>query len=591
MTTRPDACTVLVVDDDPIIRRLVRHGLAGQQLGEIIEAADGLEAQSILRERTVDLVITDLLMPGLDGMGLMRWANENSPGPTWIILSGVDTFDAAVEAIKVGAFNFLSKPPRLQELEVAVRNALEHRRLLAERVRLFSELEGANRQLARQVRELEEKSEIIRRDLERAEVIQRALLPAQPPPLQNHRVTTLYRPGLHVGGDLYHVTRIGERYLVVCVADATGHGVSSAMLSVLFHRRLALSDDAGRPLPPAATLERVNSALCNDRIAPGLFLTAVYCLLDLETQELRVASAGHPPALLRRQSGEVRRIRRTGPALGLTVGASYDEERERLGPGDRLLLFTDGLLQDSSDDEPWTVMEAAMSDADADGPARLQKMVDRLAEGPARREEQADDRDDTTVLLLEASPGPSHFDNGADTAGRRAAPPARSLEDTSLWYGESEDDCFLALRGRGTWTASDAFYETSLGILEAGRPLVIDLAACEYLDSTFLGTIHELVERAAQNRRGDLRLQGVHGTVRQAFEELSMEGVLRAADGPAAPLPADLQPLAGATAAGAEGKLRILRAHEALASLSPENQEKFRSVIETMRSQPGTPGG
>jgi serine phosphatase RsbU (regulator of sigma subunit)/anti-anti-sigma regulatory factor len=582
--TGGEAATILVVDDDPIIRRLVRHGLAAQPLAELIEAADGLEAQCILREREVDLVITDLLMPGLDGMGLMRWANDHRPGPTWIILSGVDTFDAAVEAIKVGAFNFLSKPPRLQELEVAVRNALEHRRLLGERARLFAELEEANRQLARQVRELEEKSATIHRDLERAEVIQRALLPTHPPPLEGHNVTTLYRPGLHVGGDLYHVARIGERYLVVCVADATGHGVSSAMLSVLFHRRLALRDASGEPLAPAATLARVNRALCEDGIAPGLFLTAVYCLLDLQTAELVVASAGHPPAILRRASGEVRRITRTGPALGLTAGATYGEARERLAPGDRLLLFTDGLLQDSIEAEPWQAIEHSLSGPHADGQARLREMVARLS-GSADVHAGADERDDTTVLLLEASPGQSRFDNGSGAPDLQAAPEPRSLASPSILYGESEDGCFLALRGRGTWTASDAFHATARGILDAGRPLVIDLSACVYLDSTFLGTIHELVQRAATGARGGVRIQGVHGEVRQAFEELSMETVLRAADVVAAPLPEKLQPLAGEQAAANPSRLRILQAHEALASLSEQNRAKFGAVVETLRSQ------
>jgi serine phosphatase RsbU (regulator of sigma subunit)/anti-anti-sigma regulatory factor len=584
MATIVEAPSVLVVDDDPIIRRLVRHGLGGHEFSVVLEAVDGVEAQAILREQPIDLVITDLLMPRLDGLELMRWANEHHPGPTWIILSGVDTFDAAVEAIQVGAFHFLSKPPRLQELEVAVRNALEHRRLLGERARLLTELAETNQRLADQVRELEDKSAIIRRDLERAEVIQCALFPAEPPRLERYSVTTIYRPGLHVGGDLYHATRIGERHLALYVADATGHGVSSAMLSVLFHRRLAMTDGSGQPLSPAAALEGVNRALCGDGVAPGLFLTAAYCLLDLETDELVVASAGHPPVLLRRASGAIRRIARTGPALGLTAGASYGEERERLGPGDRLLLFTDGLLPLGDDPESWQALEHSLGAPHSDAHARLEHLLARLTGTPAEHAADGDERDDTTVLLLEASPGPSRFDNGTGASGSRSVP-ARPTQSSVVWYGESEDDCFLALRGRGTWTSSDAFHGTALGILEAGRPLTIDLSACEYLDSTFLGTIHELVECADRFGRGSIRLQGVDGAVRSAFEELSMENVLDAADQPAVPLPADLQPLAGGPVAGPESKLRILRAHEALADLSAQNRQKFASVIETMRSQ------
>jgi DNA-binding NtrC family response regulator len=88
-------------------------------------------------------------MPGLDGMELLRWGREHAPGTIWIILSGLDTFDSAVEAIRLGAFDFLAKPPRVAELEVAVRNALERRALLLERERLHAELRTTNQRLWR----------------------------------------------------------------------------------------------------------------------------------------------------------------------------------------------------------------------------------------------------------------------------------------------------------------------------------------------------------------------------------------------------------------------------------------------------------
>jgi serine phosphatase RsbU (regulator of sigma subunit)/anti-anti-sigma regulatory factor len=577
-----DAPVLLVVDDDPVIRTLLRPALKRLDVGEVLEAEDGEAALSLLKQQEVDLVITDLVMPRLDGLDLIRRAREAGLTPDWIILSAMDTFDAAVEAIQLGAFDFIPKPPHLEALSVAVRNVLEQRRLLRERERLFSDLEETSRELADKVRELEEKSEALRRDLERAEIIQRALLPREPPTLPGWCVNALYRPGHYVGGDLYHVARVGTDHLVLCVADATGHGVSSAMMSVLFHRRLGLTDDAGHPLRPARILEQVNRALCQDRPAPGVFLTATLCLVDLEGGEVRIAGAGHPPAILRSGDGGLRHVERTGPALGLVEDARYEEACVRMGTGDRLLLFTDGLLQSANGSDPWPIFHRVLAERHADGAALLESLVERLA--PEGRKGRDSERDDVTAVLLEASAGSSRFENRPGASIETRTAPKRSA-DPVLWYGEKGERCFLEIRGRGAWTEADAFHETAEGILETGRPLTVLLGECAHLDSTFLGTIHELVSHHASSDVGSIELAEVSPSVRHEFEEMGMESVLSAVrEGPVEP-PDDMQPLTSDRSGGSDSRLRVLRAHEALASLSARNEERFLAVVETLRSE------
>src|SRR5690606_36507720 len=98
----------LVVEDDPVTRLLVCRALQNLGCREVLQARDGLEGQALLQEHSdIELVLTDILMPGLDGMELLRWGRENAPETIWIILSGLDTFDSAVEAIRLGAFDFL----------------------------------------------------------------------------------------------------------------------------------------------------------------------------------------------------------------------------------------------------------------------------------------------------------------------------------------------------------------------------------------------------------------------------------------------------------------------------------------------------
>ena len=164
------------------------------------------------------------------------------------------------------------------------------------------------------------------------------------PSLGGFHVETLYRPGCHVGGDLYDVSAVDDRHAALLVADACGHGVSAAMLSVLFKQRLRLRDETtGELIRPARALAEVNVALAESAV-PGMFVTVAYCLLDTETGDVTVASAGHPPVLWAREGGAVEAIERTGPALGVDREARYRETRIRLDRGDRLLLFSDGVL-------------------------------------------------------------------------------------------------------------------------------------------------------------------------------------------------------------------------------------------------------
>jgi serine phosphatase RsbU (regulator of sigma subunit)/anti-anti-sigma regulatory factor len=574
--------TILVVEDEAVNRKLVLAGLRSLGPRAILEAADGLAAKEILAREPVDLVITDLMMPRLDGLALMRWAQMERPGPVWIILSGLDTFDAAVEAIHLGAFDFLAKPIHVERIEVAARNALRHRRLETEREELDRRLKRRVGQLERLCHILEDQAEVILRDLRRAEIIQRALLPRSPPAIAGYSVRSFYRPGSSVGGDLYDVAVLDDRHVAAYVADATGHGVSAAMLSVLFKQRLNMLDERTRaPLPPAAVLEATNRALLEDVSAPGMFITAAYCLLDVSTGIVRIAAAGHPPAQCLRAGGGSTPIERTGPALALYPGATFREERITLGPGDRLFLYTDGLLEGAAGGPlPLDPILGALGGPEAPGTHVLEQLY-RLT--PAN----GGDRDDVTMLLLQAGNAPSDFDN-EEPAQAPAGCGARSAGAGPLLHGESDDWTFIGIHGRGTWQESDLFHEAARTVLEAARPLTIDLSSSKYLDSTFLGTIHEVV--GLGDARGvRVRIQGVDREVRRLFEQLSMDVVLEHIDQEVLPFPPHLNPLRvqRAVAGGRHQQMRVLRAHEALSSLSEENRAEFEDVVHSLREELG----
>ena len=580
--------SVLVVEDDEDFARILIQLLSKIESLRIDRAASAAEAKRKLADGAYDVVITDVSMPGESGISLMRWSQERHPWPVWIVLTGHGTLDTAVKALKLGAFDFLTKPvTRVEVIESSLQNALAHQRLRAERDGLHADLAHSNSQLRNRVEELEGayrvlrgQAENTRTDLQRAGVIQRALLPETAPPIPGFRVDALYLPSHSVGGDIYDVVRLSERYVAFFVADAAGHGLAAAMLAVLFRCQLALVDPTSREVrPPKDALRAANRILCEELHAPGLFLTAAYCLLDTKERTAAIASAGHPPLLLLRASGEVERIFHTGPAIGLYRDAEYTEQEVHLEAGDRVLFYSDGLYDRlPPDDGSRSKQIAARLDASTShGLAALEQLTAPL---PANAPNDEPPEDDITLLLLDATPGSSHLDNGA-------LPPIPPLTQSGARFeilvGTAAGRTTFSIQGRANWTRSAALNAECDLALAAGRLVTIDLTLCECLDSTLLGTLHGLSERAEASNL-ELRIQGVSPAVEQLFTELEMKRVIERIVPSMLPLPTHMESLAGESDDAANA-LVILRAHEGLAGLSDRNRAAFEPVVAELRRE------
>lgn len=573
---------VLIVDDERAYRAYLRAVLVEQDIYEVLEAGDGIEAQEVLREHSVQVAITDMRMPRLDGLGLVAWAKDHAPHTVWIVTSVRHDFEAAVEAIEHGVFAFLPKPlPSLEDLHMTVANALTRNQLLAEQARLRRDLETSNLRLQDKVEQLQNVCRVhnrqalrIQSDLERAQQIQRALLPASAPTMHRFAIDALYRPSHLVGGDLYDVKRVDRDRVIVYIADAAGHGISAAMLSVLFKNRVRMADErTGEPLSPATVLQAANRALLPECRSQGLFLTLAYAVLDTRTRELIFASAGHPPALLLRAgSGAVERVERTGPALGLERRAAYDERTIRMNAGDRLLLYTDGIFEERGGVTPEQLADR-LAEAQGSGQVLLGSLGQPLAGdvGPD---------DDVTLLLLSADEHESQLDNGA-AQGSAARDPE---SDGEILLGRLHEQDVVVVRGRGLWLHSHAFSRACHAAMEQGRALTVDLSACRHVDSTFLGTLHEIV-LDAERRKASLHIQGVSEKVTETFRELELERVLARVGPTIAPPLHNLRVLQSARHDSEEARRRILRAHELLSSVSPANAAEFGPVIEALRAE------
>ena len=354
------------------------------------------------------------------------------------------------------------------------------------------------------------------------------------------------------------------------------------MLAVLFKNRLRWFDDTtGQPIEPRAVLSRVNRDLAAECRAPGLFVTAVCALLNTRTRRLTVASAGHPPLLLKRVGGPVEWINPHGPALGLAPDAEFAQQEIELRPGDRMLFYTDG-LRDHSRDNPKAIMDqlpGILADKQTPGRDLLNRILALTADLP----DAAHQEDDITLLLLEVSDAPSSPDNGSPK-------PAHEIRDLlssqsgKVLIGTSHEGTVITIQGRITWTLCPALLEQCQNELEVKHPLLLDMSLCSYLDSTSLGTIQEVVDLAQQG--GTLmRIYGLQPNVRKLFEELEMTLVLERAEKGALTLPANMAPLSPGPMDEAQNRSRILMAHETLSSLGELNRRKFAGLVEFLKEE------
>jgi len=183
----------------------------------------------------------------------------------------------------------------------------------------------------------------VQRELEIARKIQLSLLPERIPKPSGLDVAVRYVPAAAVAGDIYDFVEIGPSCLGILFADVMGHGVPAALVASMV--KLAFSLQKGRARDPAAVLRSMNEILCGH--LTGSYVTAVYAVVDTDARRVTLANAGHPPPLVQRRGESGALVEREhGLMLGIMPAAEYANAHvDRFAPGDRLLLYSDGVVE------------------------------------------------------------------------------------------------------------------------------------------------------------------------------------------------------------------------------------------------------
>jgi sigma-B regulation protein RsbU (phosphoserine phosphatase) len=303
----------------------------GEEGYEVSTANDGVQGLAKAREEPhPELILTDYEMPEMDGAGLCRALKEDKElrSIPVLMLTTLSETENKVAGLEAGADDYIIKPKSPDDFREMFARIKAHLRIadlkadLAERNRL---LEAAHKKLTF--------------ELSLAQKVQFALMPRPPKPRGVLRMAVRYKPANQLGGDVYDIYRLENNRLGVLVADVSGHGVNSAMLSGMVKALAAPLSLA--VLEPGELLAGLDVAT-EQYFPEGYFCTGFYLIADEETGLVRYAGVGHPPAIIVGPKGP-----RTLPSnpgmlgIGMVDGTAGDSDR--IAPGESLVIYTDGL--------------------------------------------------------------------------------------------------------------------------------------------------------------------------------------------------------------------------------------------------------
>lgn len=353
--TASQQAKVLVVDDSRTQRKILSMQL--NRWGYVVsEAASGEEAILACQTEDFDIVLSDWMMDGMSGLDLCHAfrALELERYAYFILLTSKSEKTEIADGLEAGADDFLTKPVASGELRARLRAG---ERIIG----MHQELLQKNRLLGATLSELQRAHESLDRDLIEARKLQQTLVRDRFRDWGNGAATLFLRPSGHVGGDLAGFFEIDENRVALFSVDVSGHGVASAMMTARLAGYLSgASPEQNIALrigpqgqrdswPPEEVAQRFNRAMLED-IQVDQYFTMAYAEVDLPSGHLSLVQAGHPHPLILRQDGRIDRLGNGGLPIGLIPESTHERVQDRLAPGDRLFLLSDGVTECPSPD-------------------------------------------------------------------------------------------------------------------------------------------------------------------------------------------------------------------------------------------------
>ncbi len=323
---------ILVVDDEPDLELLISQKFRKKVRNNEFNftfAHNGVEALAKLADNNVDIVLTDLNMPEMDGLTLISKLREQYPNTKSVIISAYGDMGNIRKALNHGAFDFLTKPIDFEDLEITIGKTIVEVLALKQ-----AELDR-------------EKLSMIERELNVAYQIQSSMVPRNFPAFPDRDEFDIFEkmyPAKHVGGDFFDFFLIDDYHLYFVIGDVSGKGVPAALFMAM--SRTLIKAIALKGVPPDICLDDVNKILNLDNES-SMFVTVFAGVLNTFTGEVKYCNAGHNPPYLIKKDGGVEELESTNSiALAITAEENlFSSKSIMLHPGDAIFLYTDGVTE------------------------------------------------------------------------------------------------------------------------------------------------------------------------------------------------------------------------------------------------------
>ena len=239
--------------------------------------------------------------------------------------------------------------------------------------------------------------------LQMAGRVQRDFLPATLPNNENLRWATVFLPADWVSGDIYDIARLDENHIAFYLADAVGHSMPAALLTIFLKQAIVMRQTIGNEyeiFTPAEVMKNLNRRIIQQHFSGCQFVTCCYCLLNTDTFELTYARAGHPYPILIRTGCSPEQLQVRGPLLGIFENSEFAQETVQLNPSDKLILYSDGaepLIGVSHDGESFDYSADFLRLKDADA----EQFMTEFEAVAMNKKDSFPEVDDITALTLQ----------------------------------------------------------------------------------------------------------------------------------------------------------------------------------------------
>lgn len=377
----PAAPRTLIADDQPDVLEALRLLLKaeGYETQAVTTPSDVIKA---LKANDFDLLLMDLnyardTTSGQEGLDLLSRVQAVDSTLPIVVMTAWGSVELAVEAMRRGVRDFVLKPWENNRLLTILRTQIEMGYAMRKTARLKTEQE---------------------RELVEARAIQRRLLPTEIPQIEGGRIAGAWRPARTVSGDYFDVLKFSETRAALCIADVSGKGMPAALL--MSNVQAAVHSLASETVSPSELCAKVNH-IVSASTGEDKFITFFYGVVDTGEKTLTYTNAGHNAGILLRKDGSIERLDPADAVLGPFRSWHYTEAKIDLAPGDRLLLFTDGVteLRNASADEfgEDRLIELLVQNRELEAEQLRDRIVQAVLDFSG-----GDFQDDATLLVLRA---------------------------------------------------------------------------------------------------------------------------------------------------------------------------------------------